>query len=421
MKILIITHSFHPDLTPRAFRWAAIASRLTELGHEVHVLCAAQLQAPQDPEFEVHRVADPILKSRPASAQEPMSSDRRNRWTHLLKSWPRSTVRTLWRSFYWPDYACGWIFPATRMARSLARAHRFDWVITTSHPFSGHLVWWLVRNASAPSRWLVDIGDPYALMRQPSPFNRRLYGLLSYIVEKRIVALANVISVTTNATASLYQQNFSLANGKTTVIPPLLSLPAPPPRAEQEDGILDLVFVGTLYSNIRNPRNLLKCFSALCQQFPDRHLRLHFYGAINDCHDILAQYAADPHITVLAHGLVDRAVVLHAMANADFLLNIGNHSASQLGSKVIEYMAMGRPIVNVVSIPDDISLGALSTHPSCITISADDGVISADTLSRLALFIENPPTVPQDYAEGVKRSYSTEEITRQYLALMPDD
>lgn len=421
MKILIITHSFSPDLTPRAFRWAAIAARLTKLGHEVHILCATQLRAPEEAGFEVHRVTDPILKSRPATVAAPVSSDRRGTWLGTFKSWTRAAIRALWRSFYWPDYACGWIFPATRMARSLSGTHRFDWVITTSHPFSGHLVWWLVRRTSGPSRWLVDIGDPYSFMRQPSPFNRRLYGLLSYWVEKRVIALADRISVTTHATASLYQQSFSPANGKTMVIPPLLSLPAPPLRTKQEDGILDLVFVGTLYRNLRSPRYLLECFSVFGQRFPERRFRLHFYGAVNDCHDILAEYADHPHVTVLVHGLVDRAVVLHAMANADFLLNIGNHSTSQLGSKVIEYMAMGRPIVNVVSIPDDISLDALSSYPSCFTISARAGVISGDTLSLLAQFLLNPPTVMQEFAEDVRRIYSAEEITAQYLALMTED
>lgn len=421
MKILIVTHSFSPDLTPRAFRWTAIASRLTKLGHEVHVLCAAQLQVPEDAEFRVHRVPDPILKSRPVNALAHVPTDRRNTLFGMLKSRILSMVRSLWRRVYWPDYACGWIFPATRKARSLSRAHRFDWVISTSHPFSGHVVWGLARQASVPSRWLVDIGDPYALMSQPSPYNRRLYGLLSYLVEKRVIALADRISVTTHATASLYQQSFSQANSKTTVIPPLLSLPAPPLRTKKEDGILDLVFVGTLYRSLRSPRYLLECFSAFGQRFPDRRFRLHFYGAVNDCNDILFEYADHPCITVLAHGLVARAVVLHAMANADFLLNIGNHSASQLGSKVIEYMAMGRPIVNVVSIPDDISIDALSSYPSCFTISSSAGSISGDTLLQLAQFLQNPPAIEQDYAEDVRRIYSAEEITGQYLALMSED
>lgn len=421
MKILIVTHSFSPDLTPRAFRWAAIASQLTKQGHEVRVLCASQLRVPDGTEFPVHRVADPILKSRPAILPAPDSHDRRYESPRIFKSWARSAIRKLWRSLYWPDYACGWILPATRIARSLSRTHRFDWIITTSHPFSGHLVWLLARKASRSSRWLVDIGDPYAMMRQPSPYNRLIYGLLSRLVEKRLVELADRISVTTKATASLYEKGFAEANGKTVVIPPLLSLPAPPPRTKDEDEVTDLVFVGTLYRKLRSPRYLIDCFAALVQRFPDRRFRLHFYGAANDCSDVLAEYSGHPNITVLAHGLVDRAIVLHAMANADFLLNIGNHSASQLGSKVIEYMAMGRPIVNVVSMPDDISLDVLSTHPSCFTISAGDGAISEATLVNLAHFLQDPPRVSQDYARDVRHMYSAEEISRQYLVLMSEN
>lgn len=421
MKILIVTHSFSPDLTPRAFRWAAIASRLGALGHEVHVLCATQSGAPEDRAFKVHRVADPVLKARPVAAPAPVVRDESASWRATLKSWSRYTFRALWRSFYWPDYACGWIFPAARMARSLAGIHRFDWVITTSHPFSGHMVWWLVRRAYAPPRWLVDIGDPYALMKQPSPYNRHFYALLSYWVEKRLIARADRISVTTDATASLYRSSFSAGQNRIAVIPPVMSLPAPPSRTRQEDGVIDLVFVGTLYRNLRSPRYLLECFRVLSERFQDGRFRLHFYGAVNDCQDILAEYADHPHIIVVVHGLVDRAIVLHAMANADVLVNIGNHSASQLGSKVIEYMAMGRPILNVISIADDISLAVLSSYPSCFTMSAGTGTISGEEILQLENFLQNPPTVPPDFAENVRRLYSAEEIARKYLALMSDD
>lgn len=420
MKILIISHSFPPDLTPRAFRWAAIASRFQEIGHEVHVLCATQSRTPEEGAFVVHRVADAILNARPATAALHAPRDNGFQRRASLKSWSRSAVRTLWRWLYWPDYACGWIFPAVRKARSLSKIHRFDWVITTSHPFSGHLVWMLGGRAHTASKWLVDIGDPYALMKEPSPFNRRLYGLLSYWVEARLIDRADQISVTTEATASLYRASFPAAKKKTTVVPPLMSLPKAPARTRESDGVLDLVFVGTLYRNLRSPFYVLECFRAFSEKFPDRPFRLHFYGAVNDCRDILEPYADHPRVSVLVHGLVDRAVVLDAMANADILVNIGNHSSSQLGSKVIEYMAMGRPILNVVSIADDISVDALSGYPSHFTLPASEA-ISTEQLHDLSQFLLNPPTVPHQYAADVRRVYSAEEIAAQYLAVMADD
>ena len=40
MKLLIVTYSYSPDLTPRAFRWSAVAAQLARRGHQVHVLCS---------------------------------------------------------------------------------------------------------------------------------------------------------------------------------------------------------------------------------------------------------------------------------------------------------------------------------------------------------------------------------------------
>ena len=41
MKILIVCYSYFPELSPRAFRWAAIAEQLVCLGHCVEVVCAS--------------------------------------------------------------------------------------------------------------------------------------------------------------------------------------------------------------------------------------------------------------------------------------------------------------------------------------------------------------------------------------------
>lgn len=418
MKLLIVSYSYTPALTPRAFRWSAVAAQMVCRGHDVHVLCAADGPMGRNAEgVVVYRVSDWLLDGAarvsagtPAAAATPA----RGGWRSLL----RKGVRALWRALYWPDFACGWVIPATRAARALHAEHRYDWIVSVSHPFTGHLVGLLARAHAHGGRWFVDIGDPFHLMDEPAPNNCRLYRWLNRAVEARVVAGADALSVTTESTQHLYATHFGLPAAHFVVVPPLLSLPpAPPPTPRAAEAPLRLVFVGTLYRKLRSPRFLLTCLAALQEAQQGRRLELHFYGALNDCADELAGCLPAVRDVVVMHGMVGRAEVLQAMVDADVLVNIGNDSESQLASKVIEYMAVGKPILNLVSLARDTSVVALADYPAALTLARDEGLPQA-TVALLRDFVLAPPAVPPAITAAVRESYSAENIAARYAAIL---
>lgn len=424
MKILIISYSYTPDLTPRAFRWAALAAQLSQMGHEVHVLCAARqsdvTQAPSDG-VRVHRVKDWLLNaSARVTPTDPLAPVKTS--SGILASartFIRKGVRSLWRFTHWPDYACGWVLPATRAARTLCEHHRFDWVISVSHPFTGHVVGWLCRANRRGARWLLDIGDPFHLMKEPSPNNMKLYGWLNRWVEGRIVANADAISVTTEVTREMYTRYFRLPAAKIQVMPPLLTLPRQMAAAQSNQrNELRLVFVGTLYRKLRSPRYMLACFEALIAMLPERKLELHIYGAINDCADEIAQCPEVVKRSLIVHGMVERAEVHNAMRDADILINIGNESTAQLASKVIEYIAVGKPILNLVSIEKDTSVQALAAYPAVLTIMRTEAPPALSEITRISEFILNPPSVRGEDVEKILYPYSAANVARLYADLL---
>lgn len=423
MRLLIVTYSYFPDLTPRAFRWKAVAEQLQMHGHEVHVLCAGPGPDGVMDGVAVHRVPDRLLRgvTRPTPSGAGLPRVGGSAVIGYFKKTLRQVARSLWRFLYWPDFACGWIFPAVKALRELRGKEQFDWIISSSHPFSGHLVALLGRDAEAKTRWLVDISDPYCLMHQPSPYNRLLYGWLSKWVEERVIATADVLSMTTDSTAEIYEAAFPGCQRKTKVIGPLMSLPVTAPRAREPDGVLRLVYVGTLYRQLRSPTFLLACATALKQAYPDMPLEVHFYGALNDCGDQLAAYTDIAAPFVFAHGMVDRVAVQQAMVDADVLVNIGNDSEAQLASKVVEYMAVGRPILNIISIEKDTSVAALADYPSVLTIRRTGGNPPAEIVDRLHRFLTHLPAVDARIPSLVRERYSPVNITRQYESLLGID
>ncbi|MFW2357330.1 glycosyltransferase [Hydrogenophaga sp.] len=428
MKILIITYSYTPDLTPRAFRWSALAQQFLLLGHEVHILCAARLSqeaSASDDGVKVHRVQDWLLNASrrvtPAStgADAGITNFPQSKPWHKFTATLRKFARAVWRATYWPDFACGWIIPATAAARQLCTHHDFDWMISVSHPFTGHVVGHRARTHAGQAKWLVDIGDPFHLMSEPAPNNQRLYSRLSRLVENRILTNADAVCVTTESTRQMYRTHFAVPAEKIRLAPPLLSLPALPQGAPPSTRpVLRLVFVGTLYRKLRSPGYLLACFEALLSAIPDRKLELHLYGAVNDCAEELAACPVQVRKLLFVHGMVSRTQVHGAMLDADILVNIGNDSASQLASKVIEYMAMGRPILNLVSIEQDTSVQALSDYPATLTLKRNSKGLSSNELDKLRAFVIAPPNVSSCAVERVRERFSASHVANLYIAQM---
>lgn len=390
----------------------------------MHVLCsgvsAAGLPDDTNDAVQVFRVKDWLLNAStrvaPGAGNTQYGQGANGRFT--VRSLIRKAVRAVWRALHWPDYACGWVIPAIRVARQMCAKNDYDWIISVSHPFSGHVVGMAAKRRSPRSRWFADISDPYSDMREPSPNNFAIYSKANRAVEGRVVADAEVISVTTDSTRDLYEASFPASRGKIRVIPPLLSLPESAQSPWHDDGIVRLVYVGTLYKTLRSPRFLLVCVAALSRMFLEHRFELHFYGSINDCGDDFLMTPDTPNCRVLRHGMVSRQEVAKAMAGADILVNIGNDSEAQLASKVIEYMAMGKPILNVVSILRDASIDALADYPSTLTIFRSGSKPEPEVIATLGNFVLNSQPVNRRVVEQVRSKFSEDHIAGIYASIL---
>lgn len=422
MKILLISYTYPPDLTPRAFRWSAIVQQFLLMGHDVHVVCAttSDLLESTDGEY-IHRVPDPIAGNSLFlnSSSDVALKNSRFSFNRNILSLLKIYMRKVWRFFYWPDSSCGWIIPAYNNVANLCKSHNFDCVISSSHPFSGHVVGLLLKYRFSHVRWLVDISDPYSMMKNPSPYNRSIYSLISRRLEEIVLKNSDCISVTTHGTKEQYLNNFSIDESEVFVIPPLLSLPENPIQSHIDDSVVRLVYVGTLYSELRSPEFLLKSFLTLINEVScGIKFELHFYGAVNDCSDLLHQYSIKSKQSIFVHGLVPREIVHQAMVDSDVLVNIGNNSPVQLASKVLEYTVIGKPILNIVSLSNDSSVVFLNDFPASLTIDISKNLDEHEHIATIANFLMNLPKVDSLVSEGYRKRYSPLRISKDYEYLI---
>jgi hypothetical protein len=260
--------------------------------------------------------------------------------------------------------------------------------------------------------WIADTGDPFSFSTETPTNNPRLYSRVNAWADRRIVEDASAVTVTTEHTRAEYIRLFGKPE-KVRVIPPLLSVHAKA-RTQSSKGLKkNLVYIGTLNRRIRNPDRLLALFEAYTRKHPASGLELHFYGETGDCSSSFAALAPEVAQRVHVHGLVSRDEALEAARSSLAVVNIGNATHFQLPSKLVEYVATGRPILNLTSGPQDSSIEFLSGVPGVLTL--DEALSAEEMADRLSKFANefresSPAPVPDEWFSR----FSLEEVARSY-------
>ena len=420
-RMLVISFSYAPMLHARAFRWTALTRHFASRGWEVDVLTSWQPGAQESVAgtLRIHRAGwrwaeklRNLLQRRrgQTAASSAASPGTGSRILHAIRS-------LLWQPFYWPDSSCFWYWPAKAAALRLVRERAHDVVVSVTPTFTGVLVGAALHRAHPRVRWVLDVGDPFSLQLHAAFNNAWLYGALNRRVERRTFALADAISVTTPQTAARYAEAFPESAGKIAVIPPLFSVPDDRVAPASHDA-MRFVYVGTLYKDLREPGFLLEIFDALRRSSPERKLELHLYGDTHQFAALLDLWRARLGDALRVHGSVPRGEVAAAIEGASVLVNIGNRSDDQLPSKLVEYVASGKPIVSIASGEGDLSAAFLRGYPDKLLLR-DSGIApSAEQLAGLQRFCAGlPRRVAAHEVEALIEPYTLPRIAAAYEAL----
>lgn len=426
MKLLILTAWYHPFIHPRAHRWTALAEHWAKEGHEVHVLTArvGDLRGTQLNGVQVHRVGFDSLKEwvyylfgiKQGRGRVGVPQERPRGWLEWL-------YKATWKNIFFPDDACIWYFPARKKLFQLLEKEPFDALITVSLPFTDHLLGLAAKRRFPGLHWVVDIGDPFSIQAKP-PNNSWLYKGLNLRLERRVLESADAVSVTTQALVNAYAKLFSpsLAS-KIKVIPPLSAealakagSPAPTKPSVQASPIT-LAYFGALYAPTRTPDAFLNLIKRAFQLRPDLkdRLSIHFYGEIfPEFYDRLSKEPA-----IHLHGLRSREEVREAMQSVDILVNIGNTTDFQLPSKAVDYLASGKPILNLSYVEKDPFALFFEGNPMIFNFSVKETSISETQVIQFLAWLEREkPVLEWDELTQKIKPYLVENIADQYQQLI---
>lgn len=419
-KVLVITYDYYPDNSPNTYRWHNILRLWSKKNIDIHVISKRKYGLSH---FEIidgiyiHRAGNSIIeKIRKLLLPDSKTAEFKNTQQSYKDSFIRKVYNNTWSKLYWPDYAFLWYFSALRLSQKIINTRNINNIITVSWPFTDHLIGYKLKNNNNVY-WLADTIDPFSF--HPSINNQKVYSRINYIVEKQVLNTSDIVSVLTNKMKDKYISLFPKLNDKVKINHNVFIPPFIPVRLSVKDKLIKLVFVGTLNPNVRSPDNLLDFFKQLLNLHSRNTYELHFYGNINASLANFNPYKDLLKESIFIHDFIPKKQIIDVLLDATILVNIGNNNPYQEPSKLIEYVYVGKPILNLYSNIDDSSKIMLKDYPLVFN-AFSKGIINKSLVYEFDKFIKknHGKSVDKSVINTLLKNYYINEVAHKYFSYL---
>ena len=429
MRILIVSPYFPPQQAVASLRLHSMAETWAQAGEQVTVLTTHK----QDDQRSMPLSCDGFTV-----VEIPYRIPRILQWLRARKHAPGTpheparkpspVIRTLraiknrtgiYSTIRMPDLTDRWVAPAITWARENGP---WDFAISSSGPYTAHLVALALRQGGKAAHWGADFRDLWTQ-------NPRCRGLFPFTIreralERQCLATADCISTVSKPLAESLRRD---ARGTVSVIyngyrqNELETLPTEP--FFSNEGMTNLVYTGTVYPGYRDVLPLMEAMSKLKAGHPGiaAKLRLQVAGPLRDHWQRLAQKYDVQDMTQL-YGVLPRVDALRMQRDADGLVIIAwrDSGAGVLTSKLFEYLVARAPILVIGAGPDDpiahvVQKAGRGVAPRTPRTPRNDIDEIAEVLKTL---IENPQSLSTEPDAGYIRQFSRKAQATRLLTMM---
>ena len=168
----------------------------------------------------------------------------------------------------------------------------------------------------------------------------------------------------------------------------------------------NILFCGTMDDGFRNPDFVLSNFEKIFKM--DSSVKVHFLGPQQGVK--VTQWAEKYPDNIFVHTGVKNDIAVSTTYKADILLNIGNSISNMVPSKIFDYFATGKPIVNVQKIENSPDTEYFEKYPLQFTLKEYENRMDFENLYS---FIKNNKNSSISF-DKVKQIYET--ATPEYVA-----
>lgn len=318
MKILIISNHAYPAQGPRAFRTTELSEQLVKMGHEVVL-------------YTVHGSYNYKNYEKSAGVKmrdiKPIFATAANDGTSRYNIFDKFMFHFFHRILFWPQ--CEFHFCVENIIKDNPN---MDMLITIAYPHSIHSGAARAKKhfpSIFPKIWICDCGDPFML----NPFINPPKYMRKY--EEMWCSMCDYIAVPTKDSYKGYYQAYW---NKIRVIPQGFNFSKTPIANYQKNSIPTFLFMGTVYSGVRDPHAFMDYLLQFDQPYKFK---------------MMMRTPLEEKYVKESQGQIEyiigknRTEVVWECSKADFLINITNPSTIQTPSKLIDYGIAGRPVLDV--------------------------------------------------------------------------
>ncbi|MCW6675851.1 glycosyltransferase [Aerococcaceae bacterium NML180378] len=198
-----------------------------------------------------------------------------------------------------------------------------------------------------------------------TPWNYRLKWANNLKLERAMFEQAHHVFHVGNWTKHIEEHHAEYRTKHTEIEHPLLVYPTNQLSCQASSEI-HMVYTGVVDEKNRNPQKVLQILA----QIKHKGIVSDFYS-FGSGQSIVEQFATQ-YSTIIAHGKVESQVAEFARAQASILISIGNKDVNQVPSKLIEYMATGKPIMHFAWSSEDSAVKLLNHYPAKKIIYLDN-------------------------------------------------
>ena len=323
-KILIITHGFYPEQSPRSFRATELAKEFCRQGHQVTVV-APYREGTEDLAqkygFQYASLGPlnwGIYNFKSLGVISRLYNKVVNRALPLLFEYPMIEL----------------FFKVQKAIKN--EKGKYNLLISIAVPYPIH--WgvaarWGKNGENIANTWIADCGDPYSLQENDTfrpPFYFRW-------VEKWFMRKTDYVTVPTENALKGYFLEF---HSKLRIIPQGFQFKDIERKEIISDGVIRFGYGGVFIPNKRDPRKFVTYLISL----PKRcNFEFHIYTSTPQM--LLNFVEMDNRI--LIHKPINRKELLETFSSFDFVVNFANQGMVQTPSKLIDYSIIGKPILNI--------------------------------------------------------------------------
>ncbi|MDP2161651.1 MAG: glycosyltransferase [Flavobacterium sp.] len=324
-KILVVSHSFYPDNSPRAFRTTELVKELCRQGHDVTLLSHWKTEMQDliyDYGFHFLPLKEVTWKQPKIFSMGPFVKLSRIfiRFSKLFFEYPN--IQLLWN-----------------VSKALKNEKGYDQLISIAVPYPVHwgvAMRWKKNSDLNPAKvWIADCGDPY-MGGENDTFRPPFYFAW---VEKWFCKKVTYLTVPTEGSIQGYYPEF---HSKIRVIPQgfkfdeiLLY------TGDKDSNKPQFAYAGLFIKDRRDPSQLLQYLVSLPNDFV-----FHIY---TKSPQLVHPFVAKSGGRIILHEPIPRKDLLFELSKMDFVVNFENVGTIQTPSKLIDYAILKKPILSVTT------------------------------------------------------------------------